>query len=62
MSTRRILSCILIPAYLSSCITNWEVQRASPVEVIEQERPSQILVTKQDGSEVLLDEPRGVRR
>ncbi len=58
MSVRRILSCILLPAYLSSCVTNWEVQRASPEQVVEEEQPSQIRVTTTDHSEIVLDEPR----
>ncbi len=59
MSARRIISCILLPAYLSSCVTNWEVQRASPEQVVEEEQPSQILVTTTDHSgEIVLDEPR----
>ena len=58
MSARRILSCILLPAYLSSCVTNWEVQRASPEQVVEEEQPSQIRVTTTDHSEIVLDEPR----
>ena len=58
MSVRRILSCILLPAYLSSCVTNWEVQWASPEQVVEEEQPSQIRVTTTDHSEIVLDEPR----
>ncbi len=58
MSARRILSCILLPAYLSSCVTNWEVQRASPEQVVDEEQPSQIRVTTTDHSEIVLDEPR----
>ena len=58
MSARRVLSCILLPAYLSSCVTNWEVQRASPEHVVEEEQPSQIRVTTMAHSEIVLDEPR----
>ena len=58
MNSRRILSCILLPAYLSSCITNWEVQRASPEQVVEEQQPSQIRVTTTNQSEMVLDEPR----
>ena len=58
MSARRILSCILLPAYLSSC-TSWQVQRASPEQVVAEEQPSQVLVRTTTGqSEVLLEEPR----
>ena len=58
MSTRRIFSCILLPAYLSSCVTNWEVQRASPEQFIEEEQPSQVRVATTDRSEIILEEPR----
>ena len=57
MSTRRILSCILLPAYLSSC-TAWHVQSASPAQVVEEEQPSQIQVTTIGHSEVILEAPR----
>ncbi len=58
MSARRIISCFLLPAYLSSCVATWEVQRASPEQVVEEEQPSQIRVTTTDHSEIVLDEPR----
>lgn len=57
MNMRRILSCILLPAYLSSC-TAWHVQRASPAQVIEEQQPSQIRVTTTGHSEVILEAPR----
>ena len=57
MSSRRILSCILLPAYLSSC-TAWHVQSASPEQVVEEGQPSQIRVTTIGHSEVILDVPR----
>ena len=56
MSTRRILSCILIPAYLSSC-TAWHVQSASPAQVVQEEQPSRIRVTTTSDSVVILQEP-----
>ncbi len=56
MSTRRILSCILLPAYLSSC-TAWHVQSASPAQVVQEEQPSQIRVTTTSDSVVILLEP-----
>ena len=57
MSTRRILSCILLPAYLSSC-TSWHVQSASPEQVITEDQPSKIRVTLTDGSELEMEQPR----
>ena len=57
MNIRRILSCLLLPAYLSSC-TSWQVQGVSPQQVIEREQPSLIRVTRTDRSEVFLDDPQ----
>ena len=58
MSTRRILSCILLPAYLSSC-TAWHVQSASPAQVVQEEQPSRVRVTTIGRSDpVILLEPR----
>lgn len=57
MRTRRILSCILLPAYLSSC-TAWHVQSASPAQVVQEEQPSRIRVTTTSDSVVILQEPR----
>ena len=57
MSARRILSCILIPAYLSSC-TAWHVQYTSPAQLVQEKQPSQIRVTTADNLEVILDDPR----
>jgi len=57
MSARRILSCILLPAYLSSC-TSWQVQSVSPEQVVWEEQPSQIRVTTTGHSDVILKAPR----
>ena len=56
MSARRIISCILLPAYLSSC-TAWHVQSASPAQVVQEEQPSRIRVTTTSDSVVILLEP-----
>lgn len=58
MLAHRIISCILLPAYLSSCFKNWEVQRVGPEQFIETEQPSQIRVLTNDGAEIILDKPR----
>ena len=57
MNIHRILSCILLPAYLSSC-TTWEVQRASPEQVVTEDQPSKIQVTTTDQSELVVEKPR----
>ena len=57
MNTRRILSCLLLPVYLSSC-TSWQVQPVSPEQVVTEEEPSRIRVTLADSSEVEMEQPR----
>ena len=57
MSARRIISCLLLPAYLSSCMT-WQVQSVSPEQVVWEEQPSQIRVTTTGHSVVILESPR----
>ena len=54
---RRVLSSILLPAYLSSC-TSWQVQPVSPQQVVEEQQPSQVRVTTTGQSEVVLDAPQ----
>ncbi len=57
MNIHRILSCILLPAYLSSC-TTWQVQRASPEQVVTEDQPSKVRVTTTDQSELVVEKPR----
>ena len=54
---RRILSCILLPVYLSSC-TSWQVQPVSPEQVVTEDQPSKIRVTLTDSSELEMEQPR----
>ena len=56
MNMRRILSCILLPAYVGSC-TSWRVEPVSPAQVVNQDQPSTIRVTLNDGSRFELDSP-----
>ncbi len=56
MNLRRILSCILLPAYVGSC-TSWRVEPVSPAQVVNQDQPSTIRVTLNDGSRFELDSP-----
>ncbi len=53
---RRILSCILLPAYVASC-TSWHVEPVSPAQVVTQDQPPTIRVTLNDGSLLVLDSP-----
>ncbi len=57
ITVRRVLSSILLPAYLASC-TSWQVQSVSPEQVVAEEQPSQVRVTTTDQSEVVLEAPR----
>ena len=56
MNMRRILSCILLPAYVASC-TSWRVEPLSPAQVVTQDQPSAIRVTLNDGSRFELESP-----
>ena len=56
MNIRRILSCLLLPAYLSSC-TSWQVHGVSPEQVITEESPSVVRVITTDSVEVVLEQP-----
>ena len=59
MSMRRILSCVLLPVYLSSC-TSWQVQSVSPEQVVTEDQPSKIRVTLTDSLELEMEQPRVV--
>lgn len=56
MSTRRILSCILLPAYLSSC-TSWQVPPVGPEQAIVEDQPSRIQLTLTDSSTFEMRQP-----
>jgi len=56
MNMRRILSCILLPAYVASC-TSWRVEPVSPAQVVSQDKPSTVRVTLNDGSRFELESP-----
>jgi hypothetical protein len=56
VSTRRILSCILLPAYVASC-TSWHIEPVSPAQVVIQDQPSTIRVTLNDSTRFVLDSP-----
>ena len=56
MNIRRILSCILLPAYVASC-TSWHIEPVSPAQVVSQDKPSTVRVTLNDGSRFELDSP-----
>ena len=56
MNMRRALSCILLPAYVASCMS-WRVEPVSPAQVVIQDQPSAIRVTMNDGSRFELESP-----
>ena len=54
---RRLIACVLLPSYLTACI-QWEVQEATPQQVVAQEQQLDLLhVTLSDGSWVVLAQP-----
>jgi len=57
ITVRRVLSAILLPAYLASC-TSWQVPPVSPEQAITEDQPSKIRVTLTDGSTVEMEQPR----
>jgi len=48
---------VLSVSGLSAC-TSWQVQNASPQQVLAQYRPTQVRITRTDTTEVVLREPR----
>ncbi len=54
---RRLTICLLFPAYLAAC-SSWYVQEVSPQQLIAEEQPGKIRVTRTDGSQVVLEQPR----
>ena len=54
---RRILSGLLLPAYLSSC-TSWQVQPVSPEQAITEDQPSKIQLILSDSTMVEMEQPR----
>ena len=56
MTIRRIIACILLPAYLAACST-WTTQEASPQQVLQDEQPDKVRVTLTDGSQVEVFQP-----
>ena len=57
ITVRRVLSAILLPAYLASC-TSWQVPPVSPEQAITEDQPSKIRVTLTDSSTVEMEQPR----
>ena len=55
--SRRLIACILLPAYLAACST-WTTQEVSPQQVIGEEQPDMVRVTLTDGSQVEVYQPR----
>ena len=54
---RRLTCCLLLPVYLAGC-SSWYVQEVSPQQLIAEEQPGKIRVTRTDGSQVVLEQPR----
>ncbi len=56
MTIRRIIACILLPAYLSACMS-WQTQEASPEQVLAEDEPDKVRVTLTDGSQLEVYQP-----
>ena len=57
ITVRRVLSSILLPAYLSSC-KSWQVPPVSPEQAITEDQPSKVQITLSDSSTVEMEQPR----
>ncbi len=57
ITVRRVLSSILLPAYLSSC-KSWQVPPVRPEQVITEDQPSKVRITLSDSSTVEMEQPR----
>ena len=49
-------ACVLMLLYLPAC-TSWQVGGPTPAQFIEQERPTQVQVSRTDGSTIVLNSP-----
>lgn len=56
---RQVISAVLLALFLSSC-TSWQVPTVGPEQVIADDHPSKIRVTRKDHSVVELQQPRVV--
>ena len=59
IAVRRVISALLLPAYLSSC-TSWQVPPVSPEQAITEDQPSKVRVTLNDSTQLEMEQPRMV--
>ena len=52
---RSIIAAVVLPMYLASC-TSWQVQELAPAQVLQQEQPAKIRVTR-TSSQFVLENP-----
>jgi hypothetical protein len=56
LTFRRLIACILLPTYLTACVT-WQAQETSPEQLLAEEQPDKVLVKLADGSKLVLEQP-----
>ena len=56
MTARRLIACIMLPCYLVACMS-WKTQEVSPQQVIAEEQPTKVRVTRTDGLMITVKEP-----
>ena len=52
---RSIIAAVVLPMYLASC-TSWQVQELAPAQVLQQEQPTKVRVTR-TSSQFVLENP-----
>ncbi len=59
MRLRRSLTTLVLASQLTAC-TKWQLQDIAPAQLLIEEQPGQVLVTRTDGKWLHLDSPRVV--
>lgn len=54
---RRLVAVVVLPMYLAAC-TSWQVQEVAPAQMLEEEQPTEVRVTRTDGSAFVLENPQ----
>ncbi len=54
---RRLVAVVVLPMYLAAC-TSWQVQEVAPAQVIAEEQPTEVRVTRTDGTDFVLENPQ----
>ncbi|NIM51785.1 MAG: hypothetical protein GTO22_21470 [Gemmatimonadales bacterium] len=54
---RRFVAFALLPCYLAACFS-WKTQEVSPEQLVAEQEPSKVRVTRTDSIKVVIEEPR----